>query len=235
MLSVKGLSSGYGQVRALNGVDVAVEPGEIVALLGRNGAGKTTLVQSIAGLLPAWSGRVEFDGRDITNLSPDRRCHLGLATVLDGKRVFHSQTVRQNLELPSVPKSSLSRRSYQELTVELFPVLTQFAKRRAGSLSGGQQQMLVIAQALMMRPTILMFDEPSAGLAPAIVEQLFGAIRSLADLGLGVLLVEQMLDWTLRISDKATVLEVGQTVGVWDSPRADASDIRDALRLAKST
>ncbi|MCU1484043.1 MAG: urtE [Actinomycetia bacterium] len=231
MLTIDRLSTGYGQMRAVHDLSLTVEPGRVTALLGHNGAGKSTAVEAIAGLLPAWSGTITLDGDDLTGVPPYRRARRGLATVLGGKRVFGHLTVEQNLLVPAA-RAGVAGPEWAELARDLFPVLDAHSKRRAGSLSGGQQQMLLIAQALQLRPSVLVLDEPSAGLAPAVTQVLFTALRRLADEGLAVLLVEQLVDQALRISDSATVLNLGTTTGHWSDARPAAEEIRTRLALA---
>ncbi len=226
MLQIERLSSGYGELRALDELSIEVAPGEIVALLGQNGAGKSTAAHAAAGILPAWSGRVRLGADDLSTLPAHARARKGLGCVLEGKRIFHGQAVAQNLLVcrPRKGGAAFDPR-------ETFPALAGHWTRRAGSLSGGQQQMLAVAQALSMGPRALILDEPSAGLAPAIVRDLFDVLRSLADQGLAILIVEQLLQETLRIADRAVVLRLGRTVGAWEPGPGSLAEIRDALRM----
>jgi len=228
-LDVRHVTAGYGQVMAVNDVSIHAEAGKVLALLGHNGAGKTTLVRTISGLLPMRQGEIVFEGEDISKVPAHQRATSGLGTVLDGKRIFHSQTVVENLRLPKIPRSGQVGPNIDPL--EIFPALGQMLRRRAGALSGGQQQMLAIAQVLQMRPRALVLDEPSAGLAPALITELFDALRLLADRGIAVVLVEQLLDQTLRVADRAVVLSLGRVRGEWDMAAKAHEEIRDALSV----
>ncbi|GAA5078400.1 branched-chain amino acid transport system ATP-binding protein [Thermocatellispora tengchongensis] len=216
MLSVTGITGGYGDLRVLREVDVSVRAGRITAVLGRNGAGKTSLLSAVAGLLPSvGAGRVELDGRDLTGLPPHRRIRAGLALVQENKRVFHARTVEENLLLGGYALGgrglrSPARRAALEQAYERFPMLRERRRAPAGSLSGGQQQMLAIAQALMPGPKVLMLDEPSAGLAPVIVKEVLAMVAKLRDEGLSILLVEQRVEQALEIADDVAVMEGGR-------------------------
>ena len=210
-LEIKDLVSGYGELRVCRGLSLECKSGEITALLGRNGAGKTTTLSTVAGLLPTMSGTVSLLGQVQTG-PPSRRVAAGLALVQEGKQVFRARTVEENLRL-----GAYSRRRERGVVsdgiasaFERFPILEQKRRQTAGSLSRGQQQMLAIAQALMPQPRILMLDEPSAGLAPSVVEEVFGAISDLRAEGLCILLVEQLIDNSLRIADRVAVLDHGR-------------------------
>jgi branched-chain amino acid transport system ATP-binding protein len=211
-LRVAGLQSGYGDLTVLWGADLAVHSGKVTALLGRNGAGKTTMLHTIAGLLPAKQGTITLDDRDITRLPCHQRTQMGLALVQEGRRIFHRKSVEENLLLGAYPKR-LRRRARTEALAqayERFPVLGERPRSPASNLSGGQQEMLAIAQALIATPRILMLDEPSAGLAPRIVETIFETVRGLADDGLAVLLVDQRVEDVRAIADDVHVLELGR-------------------------
>jgi len=209
-LEIKGLDTGYGELRVVRGLSLMCTAGEITALLGRNGAGKTTTLSAIAGLLPAAAGSIEIFGETQTG-SPAKRVLNGLALVQEGKRVFRARTVEENLRLGGF----VHRRTRGFLdagiarSYERFPILKEKRNQVAGMLSGGQQQMLAIAQALMPEPRVLMLDEPSAGLAPSVVEEVFGEVAALKAEGLCVLLVEQLIDNSLAISDRVAVLDHG--------------------------
>lgn len=209
-LQVNDLATGYGELRVVRGLNLTCNTGEITALLGRNGAGKTTTLSAIAGLLPINAGSVELFGEPQTG-SPAKRVVAGLGLVQEGKRVFKARTVEQNLRLGGFIHRR--RRGFLEEGVakayERFPILKEKRGQAAGMLSGGQQQMLAIAQALMAEPKVLMLDEPSAGLAPSIVDEVFGEINSLKADGLCVLLVEQLIDNSLAIADRVAVLDQG--------------------------
>lgn len=227
-LEVHDLVSGYGELRVVRGVSLACEVGQVTALLGRNGAGKTTTLSAIAGLLPIKSGSVQVMGQAQTG-TPAKRVAAGLGLVQEGKRIFRQRTVQENLRLGGYIHRS-SRSTIEDgiaRAYERFPILKEKRNQTAGMLSGGQQQMLAIAQALMAQPRVLMLDEPSAGLAPSIVEEVFGEIASLRDEGMCVLLVEQLIDNSLAIADRVVVLDRGRI-----SIDADVADLEswDVLR-----
>jgi branched-chain amino acid transport system ATP-binding protein len=223
MLEVRDLEVIYGAAPALWGVSLEVRKGELLCVVGPNGAGKTTLINTIAGLLRARSGRLVIDGRDITALPPHRFSEQGIAIVPEGRRLFTGMTVRENLELGSfLPKAKAKRPQSLEEVMELFPVLRERLSSLAGELSGGQQQMVAIARALMARPRLLLLDEPSLGLSPLIVENVFDAIRRINQAGMTVLLVEQNVAMALDVSQRAYVLEEGRIVAEGE-PRALAS------------
>lgn len=211
-LSIKGLSAGYGQIQVIRDLNLECGAGEISAVLGRNGAGKTTLLSAIAGLISS-SGEVSFDGEPVAGLAY-RRARSGIALVQEGKRVFRARTVEENLRIGGYVHRR--RRGYIsagiEASYERFPILKEKRSLAAGSLSGGQQQMLAIAQALMLEPRVLLLDEPSAGLAPTIVQEVFREIARLRDDGLCVVLVEQLVDNSLAIADTVSVIDHGRVV-----------------------
>ena len=210
-LELRGLVTGYGELKIVRDLSLTCETGQITALLGRNGAGKTTTLSAIAGLLPAMAGTVHMFGNPQTG-PPGRRVRDGLALVQEGKRVFRGRSVEDNLRLGGFIHRR--RRGHLDEGVAAafsrFPILKEKRKQPAGSLSGGQQQMLAIAQALMADPKVLLLDEPSAGLAPAIVEEVFNEIAAFKDQGLCVLLVEQLIDNSLAIADRVAVLDHGR-------------------------
>jgi branched-chain amino acid transport system ATP-binding protein len=211
VLTVENVTSGYGDLQVLRDVSLSLEPGRIEVLLGRNGAGKTTLLSTIVGLLPCWTGAIRYGSYDISKMPTFRRCRGAIALVQEGKRIFRGRTVEQNIALGAFG-AGLSRTATRTLVSELigtFPSLASRERALAGSLSGGQQQMLAVAQALASRPSVLILDEPSAGLAPVVVNELFGRIARLRDEGLTVLLVEQLADQALKIADHVTVLNNG--------------------------
>jgi branched-chain amino acid transport system ATP-binding protein len=231
VLEAVGISSGYGDLQVLRGVSVRVWPGRISVLLGSNGAGKTTTLRAVSGLNRASSGTVRLLGHDVTTMAPSERVRLGLGFVMEGKRLFHRRTVEENLLLGGYTKLR-SRRGLRHRAAamyERFPVLGERRGSRAGELSGGQQQMLAIAQALMAQPRVLLLDEPSGGLAPIVVKQVLAIVEELKTDGLGILLVEQAAEQAVRIADHVTVLDVGRVV--IDRPAhevADVSEIRSA-------
>ena len=216
MLEVHGLQVAYGQARALWGVSFELRERELLCVVGPNGAGKTTLINTLAGILratPGSGGRIVLDGRDITALPPHRFCEAGIAVVPEGRRLFGSMTVLENLEIGSILAAAKGRRAESLAAVlALFPALKPKLGQAAGELSGGQQQMVAIGRALMARPRLLLLDEPSLGLSPLIVTEVFGAIRRVNDEGTAVLLVEQNVATALRVAHRAYVLEEGRTV-----------------------
>jgi branched-chain amino acid transport system ATP-binding protein len=231
LLKVDRLATGYGDLRVVWDVSFEVFPGQITAVLGRNGAGKTTTLRAIAGLNKIASGSVEFDGHDISKMPTHARIGNGMAYVQEGKRVFHRQTVEANLVLGGYTRG-LSR---GKLTVEaqkmydLFPILGDKRKDLAGSLSGGQQQMLAIGQALMAEPRLLLLDEPSGGLAPAIVFEVMDRVGQLKETGLAIVLVEQAVDAAMRVADRVTVLDIGRVVMSAEAHEIDDHQVlRDA-------
>ncbi|GAB4475708.1 MAG: ABC transporter ATP-binding protein [Burkholderiaceae bacterium] len=209
LLAVDGLRAGYGQVDVLRGVSLAIGAGEIVALLGANGAGKSTLINAVSGLVAASAGRVRFDGRDITRAHYKCIVEAGLVQVPEGRRLFPNLTVRENLELGAYRRGRARRAANLERVFGIFPRLRERQQQKAGTLSGGEQQMCAIGRGLMSEPTLLVLDEPSLGLAPRIVDELFELIRTLNAQGLAILLVEQNVGQSLQIAHRAFVLENG--------------------------
>ncbi len=213
MLEVHDLQVAYGAAPALWGVSLEVRTGELLCVVGPNGAGKTTLINTLAGILRARAGRIVFEGHDITQLAPHRFCEAGIAIVPEGRRLFTGLSVLENLELGSyLPAAKAQRRQSLEAAIELFPVLKEKLASPAGELSGGQQQMLAIARALMALPRLLLLDEPSLGLSPLIVHDMFAAIRRINAEGMSVLMVEQNVVMAMGVSTRAYVLEEGRIV-----------------------
>jgi branched-chain amino acid transport system ATP-binding protein len=213
MLEVRDLQVAYGAAPALWGVSLDVQSGELLCVVGPNGAGKTTLINTLAGILRARAGSIRFEGRDITQLAPHRFCEAGIAIVPEGRRLFTGMSVLENLELGSyLPAAKAQRRQSLEAAIELFPVLKEKLASPAGELSGGQQQMVAIARALMARPRLLLLDEPSLGLSPLIVHDMFAAIRRINAEGMSVLMVEQNVAMAMAVSTRAYVLEEGRIV-----------------------
>jgi branched-chain amino acid transport system ATP-binding protein len=211
LLRVSGLAAGYGDVRVLWGVDLEVPRGEIVGLVGSNGAGKTTLMRAVSGLIAATEGTVVFDGRTMANESPDRVLAAGIAHVPEGRRLFSAMSVRDNLLMGAYLRDDKAAIAADlERMYAMFPILRQRSGQDAGTLSGGEQQMCAIARGLMGRPRLLLIDELSLGLAPAIVDQLCDALRALNREGLSMLVVEQDVATALELSHRAFVMDTGR-------------------------
>jgi branched-chain amino acid transport system ATP-binding protein len=231
LLSARNVNAGYGHVRVLEDVSVAVGAGRIVALVGRNGAGKSTLLRTLSGLNRPTSGEILFDGRRIAGARPHTIVAAGLLHVAEGRRLFRRQSVADNIELGryGLRLGEQQRRQRIDRIHELFPVLHEKKDLIAGGLSGGQQQMLAIAQAMMREPKLLMLDEPSLGLAPVLVDQVLAAILALRAQGVAILLVEQMVERALEISDDAYVMQNGRVIASGPAREIAAGD---ALRTA---
>jgi len=230
LLDVAGLEASYGRIAALRGVSLRVEEGEIVTLVGANGAGKTTTLRAISGLVRADAGTIRFDGADITRATPDAIVRRGVGHSPEGRRVFARMTVRENLELGAHTRSSKAEfEADLERALALFPRLRERLQQKSGTLSGGEQQMLAMARALMSRPRLLMLDEPSLGLAPLLVQTIFTVIRELGAAGTTVLLVEQNARQALRVASRGYVLELGRIVHEDTAANLLASD---AVRAA---
>lgn len=214
ILELQGLCAGYGRKRVVFDADLHVGAGEVVTLLGHNGAGKTTTLKTVFGMLAAHSGRVVYDGRDVTRLSCRQHVHSGMSLIPSERFVFGELTVSDNLRLGGLHQKSADMRTRQRDRVHtMFPILAERAGQRAGTLSGGQQRMLSIGVAMMCSPRLLLLDEPSLGLAPSLVRDIFDAIRSLAtDEGLSVLLLEQNVGQALRMTDRVYVMRSGRII-----------------------
>ena len=210
LLSVRGLRAGYGPVEILRGIDLDVGAGEIVALLGSNGAGKSTLNNNLSGIFRPFAGSVRFEGEEIAGAPATRIVEAGLVQVPEGRRVFPNLSVRENLELGSYRRGRARRARNLERVVTIFPRLAERSGQAAGTLSGGEQQMLAIGRGLMTEPRLLILDEPSLGLSPLLVEEMFALIRRLNADGLAILLVEQNVVQSLAIAHRAYVLEHGR-------------------------
>jgi len=209
MLEVKGLRAGYGAVEVLRGLDMAVSDGEIVAVLGANGVGKTTLNKVLSGVLPARQGEIRFGGMRLDGATPAAIVEAGLIHVPEGRRIFPNMNVRENLELGSYRRGRPRRAANLERVFETFPRLRERARQFAGTLSGGEQQMLAIGRGMMAEPRLLILDEPSLGLSPLLVEEMFTLIRRLNADGLPILLVEQNVVQSLEIATRGFILENG--------------------------
>ncbi|MCB9947824.1 MAG: ABC transporter ATP-binding protein [Rhodospirillaceae bacterium] len=209
MLEVTGLRAGYGEVTVLHGIDMAMDKGEIVAVLGSNGVGKTTLNNAICGLARPFAGTVRFAGVTITGWPAHRVVGAGLVQVPEGRRVFPNLSVRENLELGSYRRGRANRTRSLDRVFAIFPRLAERASQKAGTLSGGEQQMLALGRGLMAEPVLLILDEPSLGLSPLLVEEMFALIRTIAAEGIAILLVEQNVVQSLEIADRAYILEQG--------------------------
>ena len=210
LLHIEGLNVFYGRIHALKDVEVAIEPGEIVAIMGSNGAGKSTIVRTLCGLVRRRSGRITFDGADISAAPPERIVRAGVGYVPEGRRVFAQMSVAENLLVGAYSRTDRSALAQELAAVyDLFPILAERRSQFAASLSGGEQQMLALGRALMTRPRLLVLDEPSLGLAPIVVDQVFTLLRQLNAGGLSILLVEQNAHAALRLAHRGIVLETG--------------------------
>ncbi len=211
MLNVRGLESGYGEMQVLWGVDLEVREKSITTVLGPNGAGKSTTLKTIFGVLKPWNGSIEYIGEDVTNVPPHKKVELGITMVPEGRHLFPNMTVEDNLVMGAYLKKAEEKLNDSlELVYSLFPRLKEREKQKAGTLSGGEQQMLAIARALMSAPSLILMDEPSQGLAPKLVKEVFETILKLKDEGLTILLVEQNVFASLEISDYAYILHEGK-------------------------
>jgi branched-chain amino acid transport system ATP-binding protein len=212
LLQIEGLEVRYGAIEALKGISLEVRAGEVVTIIGGNGAGKSTLMKAVSGLEPIAAGRIVFEGKDITRLPGHLRVPLGIAQSPEGRQVFADQTIRDNLVLGAYHRNASAAEIESDLEVlyETFPRLKERQRQMAGTISGGEQQMLAIARALMSRPKLLLLDEPSLGLAPLVVKKIFSVIRDLKARGVTILLVEQMANQALRVAERAYVIETGR-------------------------
>ena len=213
MLSIRDLDLFYGDAQALAGVSLEIREKEIVAIVGANGAGKTSLIRAVAGIQPARAGKVFFKNEEITNRASHRICDLGIGQVAEGRQVFPTLTVLENLEVGALlPRARAHAKRTRDEVFAMFPRLAERAAQPAGLLSGGEQQMLAIGRCLMGAPELIMFDEPSLGLAPLVVQEVLHTIRALNERGMTILLVEQNVAVSLRLSSRAYVLENGRVV-----------------------
>jgi branched-chain amino acid transport system ATP-binding protein len=212
LLAVRGLHAGYGKVRVLHGIDLSIAPGEVVALLGPNGAGKTTFLRAISGLLATESGSVRFAGQELTGAGPRRAVEAGMAHVIEGHRVFTQLPVFDNLLLAGYHLPGGLRQQRAEEALAWFPEIAAKRHEGAGALSGGQQQMLAVAQGLVSHPRLLMLDEPSAGLSPVLVDRVLSTVARLRESGTAVILVEQLIDKALAVADRVVAMVRGRIV-----------------------
>jgi urea transport system ATP-binding protein len=229
MFEVSNLSSAYGQSQVLHGIDLSVARGEIVVLVGRNGMGKSTLMKSLIGLMPTQSGRIEVDGVDLTPLASHQRVAKGLAYVPQGRQIFGTMTVRENIEtgLVVTGKDEVPREIY-----DLFPILADFEKRRGGNLSGGQQQQLAIGRALVMRPKLLLLDEPTEGIQPSIIKDIGRLLRDIRTIrNICIVVCEQLLSFVLDVADRILVMEGGRIVHSDTRANADEAAIARFLTV----
>lgn len=238
MLKIENLSLSYGEIEVLHDVSLYVDHREIVAIVGSNGSGKTTLLRSISGLLPISSGRISFGDVDITHMRADRLVGMGICQVPEGRHIFPALSVYANLEMGAYVRSGRSARAEFEKTIqflfEFFPILEERRKQKGGTLSGGEQQMLAIARALMAAPKLLMLDEPSMGIAPLVVKEIFRTIRQLNSQGLTVLLVEQDVEASLSISKRGYALQLGRIVLEGTGQELLANEEVKAIYLGKA-
>jgi len=212
LLTAAGLGAGYGAIRVLEQVDITVHAGQVVALVGPNGAGKSTLLKALSGMIPKTAGRVTFAGQDITRLTTQACGRLGLVHVIEGHRVLPSLTVEENLLLAALDQPAAARRTRVDEAYEVFPEIGEKRALRAGTLSGGQQQMLVIAQGIVRHPKLLLLDEPSAGLAPVLIDRVLEVVSGFRTRGTAVFLVEQAVEKALRMADRVYALVHGRIV-----------------------
>ena len=229
-LAVEALEAGYGEVQICWGASLQLREGKLTTLLGSNGAGKTTLLRAVMGLIPCWKGTVSLDGRDVTRISAHQKAELGLVLVPEGRQLFSTMSVLDNLEMGSTPRHARAeRRATLDHVFTLFPRLAERRAQLAGTLSGGEQQMVAIARGLMAKPKILMFDEPSLGLSPLFTLNLFEIIRTLKSEGMTMLLVEQNVQMALAVSDFAYVLDHGKV-----AIEGDAKTVRAMPEVRKA-
>jgi len=232
MLAASELNQYYGGSHTLRGISLSVNRGECMALLGRNGVGKTTLLKCLMGVLPVASGSVSFDGRDITRLKPHQRAELGIAYVPQGREIFSRLTVEDNILMGMATKPARDARRIKGEIFELFPVLREMLGRRGGDLSGGQQQQLAIARALVADPRLIIFDEPTEGIQPSIIKDIERVIRMLRERGdIAILLCEQYFDFARALADRFVVLSRGEVVASGDHGQMDSEDVRKHLAV----
>lgn len=214
LLSVQDLSVSYGAIRAVRSISFEIKAGEIVTLIGANGAGKSTVLNTLSGLIKPDAGSIVFSGENIAGVKPHKIVEAGLALCPEGRRVFSRMSVAENLEMGGYTHSDEENAETRELVYEHFPRLRERRRQMAGTLSGGEQQMLAMGRALMSRPKLLMLDEPSMGLAPLLIEEIFSIIKTLGAAGTTILLVEQNANMALQVANRAYVLEIGKVVKI---------------------
>jgi urea transport system ATP-binding protein len=231
VLSIEGIHLHYGAAQALRGISLSARPGEVTCVLGRNGVGKTSLLRAVVGHQPISKGRITWEGADLTRLAPYERSRRGVAYVPQGREIFPLLTVKENLETGYAPLPARSRTLPGEI-FELFPILDSMLHRRGGDLSGGQQQQLAIARALVTRPRLLVLDEPTEGIQPSIIKDIGRAISYLRQKGeMAILLVEQYFDFARELADRFVVLERGAIVMAGDRTQLQAADVRQRLAV----
>jgi len=235
LLVASGITAGYGKLRVLEGVDMTVGTGEVVALLGPNGAGKSTLLSALSGLLAKTAGTVRFAGTDLSSTTPQQAVRAGLVHVLEGHRVFAPLSVHENLLLAGFNAPPGERAARLEEAYAAFPEMAERRGLAAGSLSGGQQQMLVVAQGIVRRPRLLMLDEPSAGLSPVLVDRVLDVAVSMRDRGVSILLVEQLVEKALKIADRVYVLARGRIVLQGDATSSLTPEVLERAYLGEET
>jgi urea transport system ATP-binding protein len=232
MLNVQDINQYYGSSHTLRGITLSVKQGECMALLGRNGVGKTTLLQCLMGVQPLASGSIHFDGKDISKLAPHARAALGMAYVPQGREIFARLTVEENILMGMATKPSRQAQRIKNEIFDLFPVLRTMLSRRGGDLSGGQQQQLAIARALVAEPKLIIFDEPTEGIQPSIIKDIGRVIRLLRDRGdIAILLCEQYFDFAQELADRFVVLSRGEVVAQGDQTQMDSEDVKKHLSV----
>lgn len=232
MLNVQDINQYYGSSHTLRGITLSVKQGECMALLGRNGVGKTTLLQCLMGVQPLASGSIHFDGQDISKFAPHARAALGMAYVPQGREIFARLTVEENILMGMATKPSQQAKRIKNEIFDLFPVLRTMLSRRGGDLSGGQQQQLAIARALVAEPKLIIFDEPTEGIQPSIIKDIGRVIRLLRDRGdIAILLCEQYFDFARELADRFVVLSRGEVVAQGDQTQMDSEDVKKHLSV----
>ncbi len=236
MLEVKQMVAGYGRLTALKGVDITVKKGEVVFVVGPNGAGKSTLLKTISGLMTPTGGEIRFQGERIDGRGPETLCRRGLALIPEGRHIFKTLTVQENLQVGAmIRKDSAEVRSDMEMVLDTFPILRERFKGVAGNLSGGEQQQLAIARSILQRPALLMIDEPSLGLAPLVIDQVYDSLRKLNETGLTLLIVEQSTGRIMELASRIYVLRNGKVVLEGDREELTDTSALDAAYFGFSS